>query len=175
MTMTLDLTKSELERLLELAALGDWLVNGHRLEDDRTLVHDESLQKLYALAAEEGLGYLVAADERTGGLKPSEALMARLALAGYVAEYDECVFWDELAIRLAERDLRTEIGQVMFDALPPRARQERVDAMAEAYDLEFNTYGVERMRFENMRRARAMHDGLTERLLKLFDDKNDAT
>lgn len=168
--MSLELNRSELERVLELAALGDWLINGHRPEEERSAMHDAPLQKLLALAEEEGLGYLVAVNERTGELKPSEALMARLALAGYVADYDDCVFWDELAIRLAERDVRAELGAAVFDALPPHERHERVDALAETYDREFDVRGVDRLRLERARRARAVRDGLTERLLKLFDD-----
>ncbi len=170
MPMSFDLTKTELARLLELAALGDWLLNGHRLENERMPSHDDALQKLYAFAEEEGLGYLIAADAETGILKPSDALMARLALAGYVMDYDECVFWDELAIRLAERDVRAEIGAEAFDAMPPLIRQERVDAIAASYDKEFDAQGLERLRLERARRARATRDGLTERLLKLFDD-----
>lgn len=168
--MSLELNRTELERLLELAALGDWLVNGHRPEHERAEAHDAPLQKLFALAEENGLGYLVATDEQTGDLKPSEALLSRLALAGHVAEYDDCVFWDELAIRLAERDLRAELGAAVFDALPPHERHERVDALAETYDREFDVRGVDRLRLDRARRARAMRDGLTERLLKLFDD-----
>ena len=166
--------KKELEKLLELAALGDWLVNGHRPDEERALAHDDALQKLYALAEEEGLGYLVATDEATGALKPSEALMARLAMAGYVGEYDECVFWDELALRMAERDLRAEIGETVFNALPPQLRQERVDAIAEKYDREFDARGLDRLHFEGVRRSRGTRDGLTERLLKMFDDASGA-
>ncbi len=169
--MAFALTKTELERLLELATLGDWLVNGHRPDEERLESHEGVLQKLYALSEEEGLGYLVDVDEETGRLKASDALVARLGLAGYVAEYDECVFWDELAIRLAERDLRAEIGIVAFDALPPLERQERVDAIAETYDREFDRRGIEHFRLDHAldRRTR---DALTERLLKLFNDSD---
>jgi hypothetical protein len=168
--MSLELNRSELERLLELATLGDWLINGHRPIEERAATHDASLQKLLALAEEEGLGYLVSTEEETGSLKPSEALMARLALAGHVADYDDCVFWDELAIRLAERDLRAELGAAVFDALPPHERHERVDALAQTYDHEFDMRGVDRLQIDRARRARVVRDGLTERLLKLFDD-----
>ncbi len=133
-------------------------------------MHDGVLQKVLARAEEGGLGYLVSTDERTGEFKPSEALMARLALAGYVAEYDDCVFWDELAIRLAERDVRAELGEAVFEALPPHERHERVDALAQTYDREFDVRGVDRLRLERARRARSGRDGLTERLLNLFDD-----
>lgn len=162
-------TKTELERLLELAALGEQMLNGHLPEGESSIPHDAALQKLYALADDEGLGYLIAVDEAKDVLKPSAALTSRLD--GEIADYDDCVFWDELALRLAERDLREELGTHAFDALPAVERQERVDAAAETYDREFDARGVEGLRLPGAKKgARRRRDPLTERLKKLFDD-----
>ena len=168
--MTLELTKPELERLLEIAYLGEEVLNGHRHEGGRSAPHDEVLEKLHALADEEGLGYLVDRDE-DGATRPSEAMQVRLDAAGWLQDYDDCVFWDELAVRLAERDLRDEIGKHAFDALPHHERHERVDALAEAYDKEFDARGIERLRLPAAPSARRRkRDALTERLKKLFKD-----
>ena len=166
--MELTLAKQELERLLELAALGDWLLNGHHPEAGRSGPHDAILQKLYATADDAGLGYLIGVDEKTDRLQPSDALSSRLD--GEIADYDDCVFWDELALRLSERDLREEIGAQAFGSLPAAERQDRVDAGAEAYDREFDARGLERLRLDRPARSRRTRDGLTERLKKLFDD-----
>lgn len=168
--MELKLTKAELERLLEVAAMGEWLLNGHLPEGEASALHDATLQKLYALADDEGLGYLIAVDETVDKLKPSEALLTRVDAD--IHDYDDCVFWDELALRLAERDLREEIGTTAFDAMPAAERQERVDAAAEAYDQEFDKRGLEGLRLPTVRKGtRRKRDALTERLKKLFDDK----
>lgn len=167
--MKLELTKSELERLLEIAYLGEEVLNGHRHEGGRSAPHDEVLEKIHALADEEGLGYLVDRDD-DGATKPSQAMETRLEAAGWLQDYDDCVFWDELAVRLAERDLRAEIGTHAFDALPHQERHERVDALAEAYDKEFDARGIERLRLDRPHRARRGGDALTERLKKLFKD-----
>lgn len=168
--MELQLTKAELERLLELAALGEQMLNGHLPEGESSPLHDAALQKLYALADDEGLGYLIAVDEAVDALKPSEALLSRLDAE--IHDYDDCVFWDELSLRLAERDLREELGAAAFDGLPAAERQDRVDAAAEAYDREFDARGVGRLRLPDARKpSRRKRDALTERLKKLFDDK----
>ncbi len=166
--MTLPFTTSELERLLELAALGEWLLDGHRPEGQDSPAHAAVLQKLYALADDEGLGWLIGLDEAADRLKPSEALMARID--GEVQNYDEAVFWDELAIRLAERDLRDELGAAAFDALPHGERHERAEALARAYDREFERHGLGRLHLETPRRNRRPRDPLTERLKKMFGD-----
>ena len=166
--MKLELTKTELERLLEIAYLGEEVLNGHRPDGERSAEHDGVLDRLHELAEEEGLGYLVDRGE-DGSTKPSLALSTRMDAAGWIQEYDDCVFWDELALRLAERDLRAEIGTHAFDALPAAERRDRVDAIAEAYDKEFDKRGVERLRLDRPRPRRAA-DALTERLKKLFKD-----
>lgn len=168
--MELNLSKTELERLLELTALGEWLLKGHLPEGGSSALHDALVQKIYALTDDEGLGYLIAVDEAADSLKPSEALLSRLDRE--IRDYDECVFWDELALRLAERDLRAEMGSPVFDALPTVERQERVDDAAEAYDGEFDRRGIERLRLPIDRQAsRRRRDALSERLKKLFDEK----
>ena len=167
--MRLELSKSEMERLLEIAYLGEEMLNGHRPDGERSAEHDDVLDRLHALAEEEGLDYLVERGE-DGATRPSLALETRMDAAGWRQDYDDCVFWDELALRLAERDLRADIGAHAFDALPAGERKERVDALAEAYDKEFDRRGVERLRLDRPHRVRRAGDALTDRLKRLFKD-----
>lgn len=169
--MQLELTRPEMERLLEIAYLAEEVLNAHRADGARSEEHDAVLDKLHDLADGEGLGYLVDRGE-DGATRPSLAMKTRLEAAGWLADYDDCVFWDELALRLAERDLREELGARAFDALPEAERRGRVDARAEAYDDEFDRRGVERLRLPTGGRApkRRTRDALTERLKRLFRD-----
>lgn len=169
--MQLELTKQDLERLLELAYMGDWMVNGLHADEDRVSEHDAVLQKIYALAEENGLGWLIETRGETGDLAPSAAFRDRMDLAGHVSHYDEDVFWDELALRLAERDLRDELGKG-FDVLPREERERRVDEIAEGYDKEFDKNGVDRLRFTGREKLRRRRDSISERLKKLFEDED---
>jgi hypothetical protein len=166
--MTIELTKRESELLLELVHLGEDVVNGPRAEDRRSREHQAVAEKVYEAAEGQGLGYL--ADEG----RPTEALLSRIDLGEYRWEYDDWVFWDELAIRLAERDLMDEIGREAYERMPEADRKERVDALAAEYDKEFDKQGVARLRLDVRRERRAKRDTLTERLKKLFDDGKDA-
>jgi hypothetical protein len=169
--MNLEMNRAELERLLEVVCLGEWLLNAHLDPKEHSAAHEAALQKFLALAEENGLGYLVETDEETGDLRPSAALRARIDVAGYVQDYDDAVFWDELALNLAERDLMNEIGKDSFKTLPPAERHERVEKLAQKWDAEFDAHGVERLGLpEGAPRPRARRDRLTERLKRLFDE-----
>ena len=169
--MNLEMNRTELERLLEVMYLGEWLLNAHLEPKERSAEHVAALQKLLALAEENSLGYLVETDEETGELRASAALRARIDVAGHIQDYDDCVFWDELALHLAERDLMNEIGKETFKRLPSAERHERVEKLAQQWDAEFDAHGVERLRLpEGAPRARARRDRLMERLQRLFDE-----
>lgn len=169
--MQLELDKEELERLLELAYLGEWMLNGHHGPKDRSKEHDVVLQKLYAAAEEGGLGYLIMTDEETGELKPSPAADARMDAAEFIPHYDDHVFWDELALRLAERDLEEEVGAAVFKAMTPAERDEKVDEIAAAYDKEFDKHDVDHLRVEGgLKKGKGKRDKLSDRIRKLFEE-----
>jgi hypothetical protein len=169
--MNLEMSRAELERLLEVAYLGEWLLNAHLDPKEHSAAHGAALQKFLALAEENGLGYLVETDDETGDLRPSAALRARIDVAGYIQDYDDAVFWDELALHLAERDLAAEIGRATLERLSPAERHERVERHAQKWDEEFDAHGIERLKLpEGTPRARARRDRLTEKLKRLFDE-----
>jgi hypothetical protein len=172
--MELPFTKSELERLLELVALGEEVLNGRRPEGEPSAAHAAALQKFFAFADDAGLGYLIGVDEKADQLRPSEALITRLDEE--IEAYDDCIFWDELAIRMAERDIRREMGTQAYDALTEHERHTRTDALAEAYDKEFRQRGIESLLLPAGRKVptqmQKVGDAVTEKLRKLFDDKS---
>lgn len=167
--MQLELTKSEMERLLEIAYLGEEVLNGHGPDGKKSVAHDGVLQKIHELAEDEGLGYLVERDVE-GVAKPSMALDARMESAGFLQAYDDCVFWDELALRLAERDLRDKIGKVAFEAMPTAERDALVDNLADAYDHQFDARGLDGLRLDGFHIQDNSKNALIERLKKLFKD-----
>jgi len=100
--MDMIMTPEQLRRLVELAYLGEWVVNsrhGVDFQDDEAV---EALQGLLALASSLTSG--IERDVETGQYyleqEWSDAVQDR-----YLADYDDHVFWDELVERLAERDL----------------------------------------------------------------------
>lgn len=142
--MKVSFTQKEYARLLELAYMGLW-VAGARTDTPNTTPERYAAvtQKLLSLADSFGCGELVDADAE-GLLFPASALEN-----GPVREkMDLCidsVFWEELASRLAERDLRAELG---VDPLPEPLTDEqamRLEKLEDDYWTEFEAHGADRI------------------------------
>ena len=68
--MNLELTPKQFRRLLDMAYIGNWVLNSTR-GDDRFADYDEVESLLFGKAAEEGMGIL--AEEYEGEIVPSKA------------------------------------------------------------------------------------------------------
>jgi hypothetical protein len=144
--MKVSFTTKEYTRLLELAHMGLW-VAGARPEDPATMPerYEEISQKIFGLAEMFGCADLVEADVN-GELFPNEKLTdgpVREKLEAFI----EDAFWGELAMRMAERDLRaeqgkdvTELGEEMSEA-----EQTRLEELEDSYWREFEANGVDHM------------------------------
>lgn len=140
--MKVSFTTKEYARLLELAHLG-LSVAGARPDDPATMPERYAAiaQKTFALAEVFGCADLVEVDVN-GQHFPNEKLTE-----GVVREkldhFIEDAFWSELVGRLAERDLRHELGPTKLgDELTPE-EEERLSAIEDAYWREFETRGVD--------------------------------
>jgi hypothetical protein len=137
--MKLELDATEYRKLIELAYLGEWMVNAQHDPD----FHDEEarsvLQKLLAAQAQPD----VDRDEETGDFFMSTDWIEEL-YDQYVVDYDDHVFWDELTERLAQRDLARERGvpveEVNRDDDLPELRP-----LEEKYHQELGDRGLERL------------------------------
>src|SRR5436309_14716581 len=107
--MKVSFTSKEYARLLELVHLGLW-VSGARPDDPATMPERYSAiaQKAFALAEPFGCADLVETDVN-GQYFPNEKLTDG-AVREKIDQFVEEAFWSELVSRLAERDLRAELG-----------------------------------------------------------------
>lgn len=60
-------------------------------------------------------------------------------------KYNDQIFWEELADRLAERDLIKEIGFKKLQSMKRFDRMIKSSEAAEEYENEFEKYGLERL------------------------------
>jgi hypothetical protein len=140
--MKASFTPKEYSRILELAWLGLW-VAGARPEDPETTPerYREASQKLFALA--EGCGcadYVAAAADAT--LLPSRKLSEGPAREKLDQFLDD-TFWAELVQRLAERDLRAELGATKLSDDLDEHETARLHEMEDNYWREFELRGVD--------------------------------
>ena len=129
--MKLELTTKQFRRLLDMAYIGNWILNSTR-GDDRFKDYDDVESLLFAKAREEGMGVL--AEDWQGEVVPSRAF-AEGGIHEAIMEYENNVFFDILAEDLARRD--------MEDASIDQNNYEELSSRIDAYIAEFEQHGTD--------------------------------
>ena len=129
--MKLELTTKQFRRLLDMAYIGNWILNSTR-GDDRFKDYDDVESLLFAKAREEGMGVL--AEDWQGEVVPSRAF-AEGGIPEAIMEYENNVFFDILAEDLARRD--------MEDASIDQNNYEELSSRIDAYIAEFEQHGTD--------------------------------
>ena len=129
--MKLELSKKQFRRLLDLAYIGNWILNSTRGQE-RFADYDEVESLLFARAREEGMGVL--AEDWKGEVVPSRAFVEG-GIHEAIAEYENNVFFDILAEDLARRDM----DDVPIDESNYAELTSRIDA----YIAEFEEHGTD--------------------------------
>ena len=132
--MKLELTTKQFRRLLDMAYIGNWILNSTR-GDDRFKDYDDVESLLFAKAREEGMGVL--AEDWQGEVVPSRAF-AEGGIHEAIMEYENNVFFDILAEDLARRD--------MEDASIDQNNYEELSSRIDAYIAEFEQHGTDNIR-----------------------------
>lgn len=142
--MKVSFTAKEYGRLLELVHLGLW-VTGARPDDAATMPdrYADLAQKVLALAEPFGCADLVEV-EANGQYFGSEKLTAGVAREK-LEQFVEDAFWSELVVRLAERDLRSELGSTKLSDELTDEEQKRLGELEDGYWREFEATGVDHL------------------------------
>ena len=131
--MDLHLTTKQFRRLLDMAYIGNWVLNSARGED-RFRDYDEVESLLFAKAAQEGMPAL--AELWQGEVVPSRAF-AEGGIHEAIAYYEDNVFYEILAEELSRRDMDyAEITDDNYNEILGRMDQ---------YMTEFQDSGVQHL------------------------------
>ena len=134
--MKLELTQKQYRRLLDMAYIGNWILNSTR-GDDRFRDYDEVESLLFSKAPEVGMPTL--AETYAGEVIPSRAF-AEGGIHEAIMEYENNVFFDILAEDLARRDMDdVPIDEHNYDELQGRIN---------AYIAEFEAHGTDNILVE---------------------------
>lgn len=129
--MKLELTTKQFRRLLDMAYIGNWILNSTR-GDDRFADYDEVESLLFQKARDEGMNSLT--EFWQGEAVPSQAF-ADGGIHDAIMEYENNVFFDILAEDLARRDMDdVPIDENNYDELTRRI---------DAYIAEFDQHGTD--------------------------------
>lgn len=136
MDVTLTLTRKQFRRLLDMAYIGNWILNSTR-GDDRFPDYDLVEALLFHKAKEVGMDALT--QEWHGMWVPSQAYTLG-GIHDAIMEYENNIFFDLLAEDLARRDMNdVPIDETNYEELAKRI---------EAYMREFDLHGTDRISVE---------------------------
>ena len=141
--MKLELTTKQFRRLLDMAYIGNWILNSTR-GDDRFQDYDQVESLLFAKARE--LGMTTLAEDWQGEVVPSRAF-AEGGIHEAIMEYENNVFFDILAEDLARRD--------MDDAPIDESNYDELTSRIDAYIAEFEQHGTDNILVDSDQRGPA--------------------
>ena len=134
--MQIELTPKQYRRLLDMAYIGNWVLNSAR-GADRFQDYDEVESLLFSKAP--GLGMNALTETWSNQAVPSQAFVNG-GIHEAIADYEDSVFFDILAEELARRDMDdVPIDESNFDELTRRIDE---------YMAEFELHGTDNVQVE---------------------------
>ena len=133
--MNIGLTRKQFRRLLDMAYIGNWVLNAMR-GDDRLTDYDKVESLLFSQCRVNGMETLCETDQ--GECVPSRAFVEG-GIHEAIMDYEDTVFFEILAEELARRDLEQEDAD---------GDVERLNERISAYIAEFERNGTDNISLE---------------------------
>jgi hypothetical protein len=145
--MHLRLSDQELATLVEMVSLAANVASWNQKEsaNDRISAFEDLESKILEKAGHSGLGDWIEFDEESQRFRVKAEKEENLFYHECYDEFRNESFWDELAVRLADRDLARAIGFPAWEKLTEEERRARTTAWEKRYWEEFSKHGVERV------------------------------
>jgi len=135
--MKIELTEMEFRRLLDMAYVGNWVLNSTR-GTDRFSEYDKVESLLFSLCSKHGMHSLT--EHIDGAARPSSAF-EQGGIHEAIADYEDSMFFEILAEELARRDMDFEpISSENFNELTNRIDE---------YIAEFELNGIDNISLDS--------------------------
>lgn len=137
--MKIECTKKEYEILAQLVYLGEYMINGILMPEDWDKDITKVKNDILSLAKDHDFIQNVTKDK-----DDSYNLTAdyESEIMDYVSDYDDECFWQELPIRLAQRDLVAEFGESQLEKMSPNEIHDRETLLLTKYQEELEENGI---------------------------------
>ena len=145
--MHLRLTEPELATLIEMVSLAADVAawNQKPGAQEKLSTFEELEAKLLDKAAHSGMGNIIEFDAERQRLRMKQGAEPPFFYQECYDEFRNESFWEELAIRLSDRDLARGIGHKAWSALSEEERRARTTNQEKRYWEEFTKHGVDRV------------------------------
>jgi len=146
--MEIRLSPAQYQILIKLVYLGQWMIEGAREEEGELEEYDALASYIYSYAPLFGAKNLVDFDEAEGEYYPSSELDE--LMEEIIARYEESTFWDQLVLRLAERDLIREYGEEGIKRMDWKELEDKRGALIKKYLREIEEHGLDNLVIERV-------------------------
>ena len=142
--MHLRLSQEELATLIEMVSLASDVANLNPEDKAHAgYARFEALEsKVLESAKHNGMGSVIEFDPARGKNRVTEAFQTESFFQQCLEEFRSQSFWEELMMRLAERDIIREIGEKSYLARTEKAREEKTKPLEKRYWGKFVTKGI---------------------------------
>lgn len=143
-------TREQYRALVKAVYLGNWMANARR--DGEPLAEYEAVTDyIFSLAPLFGLAkYIDQHEAEHGHYDPTRFFEESTGVHRLHHDYDEEAMWDELAEELGRRDMYARYTPEQIAAMTQDEWMDKLSAFIDAYDEEFTTHGIDRLRIKSV-------------------------
>ena len=143
--MKINITKKQYKLLIEMLFAGNWLINGHRLRDERLDKYEQLEQHFLSFYKEFHMDDYIEYDKKHNSYFHTRKFEDEFFGKQYVEDYDENTFWEELISRLALRDMVRDYGLEQINKMDDSTQLKKLLEYEEKYNCEFRENGLEKL------------------------------
>lgn len=143
--MHLRFTEEELGVLIDMISLAAEVASLNRRSGakERFGSFEELENTILEKVTHLGFGDIVEFDEAQQRYRVTTDYLTRSFVQESLDEMRNEIFWEELTLRLAERDVIRKIGLPAWNSLDEKARRERTSSIEKSYWEEFTNRGID--------------------------------
>lgn len=145
--MHLRLTDQELATMLEMISLAAEVASLNRKPGAEASyrIYEEFENTLLAKAKLKGFSEIIEFDEQTQRHRVSTDYLTKSFVQECLDEMRNEIFWEELTLRLAERDIIRQVGLPTWNGLNEEQRRQRTEPIERRYWEEFTGKGIDNL------------------------------
>ena len=140
-----DLPVDQYRALIEMVQIADWVIHSHDSHPSASTASYRTVRKaILAKANAAGMGEDFILED--GEYYETQDYEENSPHRKFVDEFEDTTFWDELANRLARRDLWDRFSEEEISQMSVQQRCEHVFPLESLYESEFSQHGLTRLR-----------------------------
>ncbi len=142
--MHLRFTDEELATLVEMVSLATEMANMNPNDEGNAgFARFENIEnKVLEAAKNTGMAEIIEYDVDRGKNRVTEEFQEGSFFQQCFDEFRNAVFWEELMVRLADRDLTRELGEATYLAMDEEERRKRLEPIEKNYWVKFQREGM---------------------------------